>query len=419
LLHGGTSCGWKIAQAGNEHFSLAVRIITKPVPVGSFSPEKQSTACEPATRAPLLQQGYETNKEKLASLLTHMRIRAWLSLIALLLIIGATCFGAHLGWMSALGQTVDDLVLALRDWSQARYGLEALASHPAQVKGLLGVTLVSLTCGAASALVISNRMAFFSDALAHCAIAGVSLGLIMNLLGWISGEEGILTVMTLLGAAVGLGIAAVREKTALANDTVIGVFFAGAMGLGAVLIKGISAARVRGFSPENFLFGEPLAVSGLDLVHFCLLLVGLGLFLWWLYNPLVFISFNPSLAHARGISVRLAQYLFIVLLAFVVNYCVKVVGALLINAMLIFPAATSLNLARNLRQYFWIAIGVALLAGPGGTWLSYTLVLEIGQVRLALGSGGIMVVVGVVLFFTSMLIGKWLRGPRPVVPLTH
>jgi ABC-type Mn2+/Zn2+ transport system permease subunit len=130
-------------------------------------------------------------------------------------------------------------------------------------------------------------------------------------------------------------------------------------------------------------------------------------------------ALNPSLAHARGISVRLAQYLFIVLLAFVVNYCVKVVGALLINAMLIFPAATSLNLARNLRQYFWIAIGVALLAGPGGTWLSYTLVLEIGQVRLALGSGGIMVVVGVVLFFTSMLIGKWLRGPRPVVPLTH
>lgn len=347
-----------------------------------------------------------------------MQLRAWLSLSILVLLIGATCLGARLGWLAALGDRVDEWVLALRDWSQAHYGLDAVTSHPAQVKGLLGVTLVSLICGAASALVVSNRMAFFSDALAHCAIAGVSLGLIMNLLGWIGGEEGILTVMTLLGAAVGLGIAAVRERTALANDTVIGVFFAGAMGLGAILIKGISAQRVRGFSPENFLFGEPLAVSGLDLVHFALLLIGLGLFLWWLYNPLVFVSFNPSLAHARGIPVRWAQYLFIVLLAFVVNYCVKVVGALLINAMLIFPAATALNLARNLRQYFWTAIVVALLAGPGGTILSYTLVLEVGQVRIALGSGGIMVVIGVILFFGSMLLGRWLRGPRPVFPLS-
>jgi zinc transport system permease protein len=348
-----------------------------------------------------------------------MQLRAWLSLAVLLLVIGATCFGAHVGWLAKLGDGVDELVRQLRDWSQAHYGLDALASHPAQVKGLLGVTLVSLICGAASTLVISNRMAFFSDALAHCAIAGVSLGLILHFLGWVSGDEGILTVMTLLGAAAGLGIAVVREKTNLANDTVIGVFFAGAMGLGAVLIKGISAHRVRGFSPENFLFGEPLAVSGLDLVHFVLLLLGLVLFLWWLYNPLVFISFNPSLAHARGISVRVAQYLFIVLLAFVVNYCVKVVGALLINAMLIFPAATALNVARNLRQYFWTAVVIALLAGPGGTLLSYYLVLEVGQVRIALGSGGIIVVVGVILFFASMLLGRWLRGSRPILPVSH
>ncbi|MCS7016012.1 MAG: metal ABC transporter permease [Gemmatales bacterium] len=344
-----------------------------------------------------------------------MRLRAWLSLAALVLLISLTCFESRLGWLSRWGERVDQAILQLRDRSQERYGLDAITSHPAQVKGLIGVTLVSLICGAASALVISNRMAFFSDALAHCAIAGVSLGLIMNLLGWITGEEGILTVMTLLGAAVGLGIAVVREKTALANDTVIGVFFAGAMGLGAVLIKGISAARVRGFSPENFLFGEPLAIAGADLVHFVLLLAGVLLFLWWLYNPLVFISFNPSLAHARGISVRLVQYLFIVLLAFVVNYCVKVVGALLINAMLIFPAATALNVARNLRQYFWLAIATALLAGPGGTLLSYLVVLEVGKVRIALGSGGVMVVVGVILFFTSMFLGRYIRGPRPVV----
>src|SRR5713226_6243554 len=109
------------------------------------------------------------------------------------------------------------------------------------VVGLLAVLLVGLVCGAVGSLVVGNRMAFFSDALAHCAFAGVALGVLFALLAGVHDKdefyEWILPIMVVFGVVVGLLIAYVREKTSLASDTVIGVFFAGAMGLGDVLLK--------------------------------------------------------------------------------------------------------------------------------------------------------------------------------------
>src|SRR5262249_43525958 len=111
-------------------------------------------------------------------------------------------------------------------------------SLPWNVRGTLAVLLVSLVCGAVGSLVVGNRMAFFSDALAHCAFAGVALGFLLAL-GFGAHDPAafshwVTPVMVAFGVVVGLSIAYVRERTSLANDTVIGVFFAGAIGLGAV-----------------------------------------------------------------------------------------------------------------------------------------------------------------------------------------
>src|SRR5206468_1542411 len=104
-------------------------------------------------------------------------------------------------------------------------------------------------------------------------------------------------------------------------------------------------------------------VTSLDLITLVLLaLVTAGL-LAWLYNSLVLTSFNPSLALSRRVPVRLCSYVFIVLLALIVNLCLKIVGALLINALLVVPAATAANLCRNMRQLFWTTIGLCLLVG--------------------------------------------------------
>src|SRR5205823_7213572 len=113
----------------------------------------------------------------------------------------------------------------------------------------------------------------------------------------------ILPIMVLFGVVIGVLIAYVREKTSLANDTVIGVFFAGAMGFGAILLKIV--ARKRYFSIEGFLFGDPVTVTSADLVRLFFLVLVTGGVLALMYNDFVLASFNPSLALSRKVRVRL------------------------------------------------------------------------------------------------------------------
>jgi zinc transport system permease protein len=283
---------------------------------------------------------------------------------------------------------------------------------PTYIHGLLAVLLVSLICGAVGSLVVGNRMAFFSDALAHCAFAGVGLGLLLAIFtgaGPRDMDVWIPAIMVGFGVLVGLGIAYVRDKTTLASDTVIGVFFAGAIGFGAVMLKA-ATARVY-YSPEQFLFGDIVFVTGHDIVTLFFLALVTVAFLIWMSNRLVFASFNASLALSRQIPVRLCNYLFIVLRAVIVNLCLRTVGALLINALLIVPAATAANLCRNMRQLFWCSIGLCLFSGVFGQWLSS----EVSEVTgFHPGDSGTIVVVAVLLFFISMAIDPWLKKRRSI-----
>jgi zinc transport system permease protein len=291
------------------------------------------------------------------------------------------------------------------------------------VRGTLAVLLVSLVCGAVGSLVVGNRMAFFSDALAHCAFAGVALGFLLAFgLGVFRPEtftpsdftHWVMPVMVVFGILIGLLIAYVREKTTLANDTVIGVFFAGAIGMGAILLKYVSTRSSRkNFNPENFLFGDPLTVTSQDLIFLFLLVLVVAAVLSWMYNDLVFTSFNTSLARSRKVRVRLCNFTFIVLLALIVNLCLQTVGALLINAMLVVPAATAANFCRNMRQLFRWTIFLCLIVGAAGIWLSWTAEVATsgaGEPTVSFGVGGIMVVLSVVLFFLSMWLGPLVRG---------
>jgi zinc transport system permease protein len=303
----------------------------------------------------------------------------------------------HYAWYQYPAQWLEDL---LDPWSTAL-----------PLKALLSVLLVSLICGLISSIVISNRMAFFSDALAHCALAGVAIGLIFTFLDIVS-EDGVLAIMIIFGIVVGAAIAHMREQTSLNTDTIIGVFFAGAMGLGATMLKVNSQVGLR-ITPETFLFGDPHGADGQQLVYLFLLGTVTVILLCILYNHYVLASFNPSLARSRRIPVRWLNYTFIVLLALVVNICLKVVGALLINALLILPAAAAGNLARNLRQFFWWSLVLSVVAGVGGYMTSYLAEWQLASGRkIYLGSGGVIVLAGVILFCVSLLVSRWVRGPR-------
>jgi zinc transport system permease protein len=312
--------------------------------------------------------------------------------------------------LTSLIAWLDHLVTAFTQWwPEGTY-----FSFGWNVYSALSITLVAIICGAVGSLVVANRMAFFSDALAHCAFAGAAFGLLLGLILGASDEnfrQWILLIMIAFGVIVGLLIAFVQEKSGLPSDTVIGVFFAGAIGLGAIFVKTVGNRKY--FNLESFLFGDPLLVQTSEILWLIVLLLLTWLFLILNYNTLVFASFNDSLAFSRQLRVRLCRYLFIALLGLIVNLCQQVVGVLLVNALLIVPAATAGNCARNMRQLFWGAISLGLFAGWAGAALNWEIVIPdplAPSHRLAFGQGGVIVVINVLLFVVSMVAGPRLKA---------
>jgi zinc transport system permease protein len=286
-----------------------------------------------------------------------------------------------------------------------------------ELNAILAITLVGLVCGSVGSLVIGNRMSFFSDAMAHCAFAGVSLGLLSVILidplnrkiddspyRWL-----VPLIMILFGATVGVGIAYFRERSNLASDSIIGVFFAFAIGFGAMLIPEVNKRGQR-FDPEAFLFGSPMFAQAEDqllLMLLALLVIG---FILARFNSVVFASFSPSLARSRRFSVRWNHYLFVILLSLVVNLSIKAVGVLLINALLVVPAAAAANCARNMRQLFVLSLLLTLGCGWVGYLISRSFVLNLGGNRVfEFRTGGTIVVLTVFCFFVTAFIAR-LRG---------
>lgn len=308
----------------------------------------------------------------------------------------------------------EDLVQLLAKSITDRAPPGTMLSFEFMVLALFAVILIGLVCGSIGSLVVGNRMAFFSDALAHCAFAGVALGL---MLGFLAGagadqfERWLTLIMVAFGICMGLLIAIVKDKTSQASDTVIGVFFAGAIGLGAIFLK--AGAQRRFMPPEDFLFGTLIQLRPFEIVELALLLLVAVIALALIYNRVVFASFNASLAQSRGISVRACNYLFIILLALIVNVCLKTVGVLLINALLIVPAATAANLARNMRELFALAMALCVLCGVGGLWISW----EIHQnTNFRPGESGTIVVLAVLLYSISVIANPLLRTRGGMLP---
>lgn len=307
----------------------------------------------------------------------------------------------HFEWL-------DDILFNL---AENHLGVTTFTLNP-----LIAVILIGLTCGLVGSLVVGNRMAFFSDAMAHTAFAGAALALLGVVLvaGVRSPAEAapylwtVPLVMAAFGSLVGVAIAWVRERTGLTNDTVIGVFFAFAIGVGASIIPQIKG--LVNIDAEQFLFGSVTVARGEDLFTLAALVVVVATVVVWRYNAFMFGTFNPSLARSRGLHVRANGYLFIVLLALVVNLSIKAVGVLLINALLVVPAAAAANLGRNARQVFWLTLGGSVGAGVIGQQLSARVQIPLpGGRSFEPGTGGTIVVICVAWFFLTMMIAGF-RG---------
>ncbi|MGL4419855.1 MAG: metal ABC transporter permease [Gemmataceae bacterium] len=287
------------------------------------------------------------------------------------------------------------------------------------INAFLAITLVSLICGTLSPLVVGGRMAFFSDAMAHTVFAGAAVGVLVLIAFFpassnVSDSEDFWIVplmMVAFSALFGLSIGYFREATGLSADTIIGVFFALASGFGALLLPGLNK-RTR-FDPEAILFGSPMFARPEDLLFLMMLVLCTFGFVLFQFNSVVFSSFNPSLANSRGIRVRLSNYLFILLLAMVVNFSIRAVGMLIINAMLVVPAAAAANVTRTMRSLMLVSIISSVLCG----WIGYRVAafsqLNVGGRPIDLYPGGMIAMLLVGWFLASVFIAR-VRGRASV-----
>lgn len=261
--------------------------------------------------------------------------------------------------------------------------LDCLQAHFMQ-QALLGLLLLAPMASVLGVEVINFRMAFFSDAIGHAAFAGVALGLLLAVPPRIS--------MPLFGVLVGLGIVAVRRKSSLSADTVIGIAFSAVVAFGlAVVSRAEGVAR----DMQRFLYGDILTITEGEIAFLSVLFVVLLLFQIVGYNRLLLIALNPVMARSHGIRVALWQYVFAGLLALVVMFSVWAVGVLLVTAMLIVPAATARNLAHSAGGMFWWALLVGLSSAFVGLVLS-------AQEWLSTSSGATVILVACCWFALSL-----------------
>lgn len=217
---------------------------------------------------------------------------------------------------------------------------------------------LSLATGPLGSFVVWRRMAYFGDATSHAAILGVALALATDLPIW----AGTLTVALVMAVTVA-GLAA-RDW---AMDTALGVLAHSALAFGLVAVSFVPGART---GLEAYLFGDILAVTRGELLVIWLGALGVLGLLVWRWQPLLTATLSEDLAHAAGIRPDRERLVLVLALAVVVAVALKVVGALLIAAMLIIPAAAARSFARNPESMALGAIVVGAMSGLGGLGLS-------------------------------------------------
>jgi len=258
-------------------------------------------------------------------------------------------------------------------------------------RALVAVALAAPMLGLLSPLVLARRLAFFSAALGQAVLTGVSLGVLL-------GEPVDAPWASVLGFSLLCGVALVfvRRRSSLPSDTLVGVLLAFTLGLGVLLLV-VVTKRFNVHQLEAAMFGSVLTVTRGDLaVLAATLLVTLGGLGWW-HNALLVDALDARTAAARRLPSAALEYALVVLLTLVIVASVKVLGALMVEAMLLVPAAAGRNVARSVAGLTVASVAVAMVSGVGGVLVS---------AQLNAPSGAAIVLLLAACFVVTLAVGR-------------
>ncbi len=257
--------------------------------------------------------------------------------------------------------------------------------HNFMKNALLAVLLLTPLFGLLGTMVVSNRMAFFSDSIGHGAFTGIAIGALFGGLQPLFGAVLFSTVFAVV-------ITIIKNKSKTSTDTIIGVFSSTAVAFGLMLLSN------GGFNKySSYLVGDLLSITPFEIM---LLFISFAavVILWLLvFNKLLLTSINQSLAASRGINTLLVDVLFTIAIAVVVTITIQWVGLLIINSLIVLPAAASRNVTSNMRQYHTVSVGISMFSGITGLIASY---------YLDTSTGATIVIIAASIFFTLFLLRK-------------
>ncbi|MFT3764660.1 MAG: metal ABC transporter permease [Minicystis sp.] len=292
---------------------------------------------------------------------------------------------------------MDRLYAFLADLA-ARGVLPEPLRYPFVARGVLAVLLLAPLLGGMSHLVVARRLAFFSTALGQAALTGLTLGLL-------AGEPIQAPYAGVFGFCLlsAIGMVYVKRRSRLPPDTLIGVFMALTLGLGICLL--VAATKQFNIHQiEAVMFGSLLTVTDTDLLVLLVAAAGVLAVLARAYNALLLDSTSPSLARVAGLDGARLEYLFVVLLTFAIVVSLKIIGALLVEALVVVPAAAARNLARSTRGYLGWSVLSALVTGLAGIRIS---------TRYRVPTGGAVVLALALAFFATLALGRRDTGAPP------
>lgn len=225
---------------------------------------------------------------------------------------------------------------------------------------LLGVMIITPLFGILGTMIVNNRMAFFSDALGHSALTGIAIGILLGV-----GNTNLSMVVFAVIFAIVLN--KIKRRNTVSTDTIISVFssFSTALGL-VILSKGGNFSKY-----SSLLVGDILSITPFEIILLVLIFVVTIVFWCVAFNKLHAISINETLARSKKINAVMIDNAFVILIALIVMLSIKWVGILIINALLILPAASSRNIASNMREYHLFSVIISVFSGILGLILSY------------------------------------------------
>lgn len=259
------------------------------------------------------------------------------------------------------------------------------------INSLLSSLFIGPILGGLGTMVVTKRMAFFSEAIGHAALAGIALGVLL-------GEPYESPYIMLFSYCIVFAILInfTKNRTKMSSDTLIGIFLSISIALGGTLIIFVSS-KVNTHMLESVLFGSILTVTDKDLFVLFLASIILLIIVIPNFNSMLLSSFNENLAVVKGVKVKLLEYLFILLITLVTVSSIKIIGASLVEALFLIPAASAKNLSTSIKSFFFYSIVFSLISCILGIILPL-------YFDITIPSGGAIILVASVIFFLTVII---------------